>query len=121
MGHLTTWDTFSVSKPKINLTKWDILLFETSPADVFITFQGESGFFFAEVGDNKTNESDHEEECEGEEEKEEITLSKALEMADKLKLYCPSKGIPDDHPQVTSIRSSGQNNEFYHQKHPVVS
>ena len=39
--------------------------------------------------DNKTNEPDNEEEsmkeCEGEE-KEEIALSKALEMADKLKM-----------------------------------
>ena len=44
-------------------------------------------------------------ECEGEEQKEEITLSKALEMADKLKMYCLRKGIPDAHPksQVSDI------------------
>ena len=60
----------------MKLTKWYNLLFETSPGDVFITFQGKSGFF-AEVGDNKTNEPDNEEEsaqkCEREEEMEEIT------------------------------------------------
>ena len=62
-----------------------------------------------EVWDIKTNEPDNEEsvnECEGEEEKEEITLSKALEMADKLKMYCLRKGIPDGHPQVPIIRNS---------------
>ena len=105
----------------MNLTKWDTLLFETSLADVFITFQGKSGGFFAEVCYPKINEPDNEEECEGEEEKEEVTLSKALEMADKLKMYCPRQGIPDAHPQVPSIRNSRQNNEFYHQKHPAVS
>ena len=102
MGHLTKWDTFgtsgiffyhfivmktslsgtlfSVPKPKMNLTKWDTLLYETSPADRFVKFQGKSGFW-AEVRDNKTNEPDNEEEsakeCEGEEEKEEISLNKA--------------------------------------------
>ena len=94
----------------MNLTKWDIVLFETSLEFVFITFQGKSGGFVAEVGDNKTNEPDNEEksvkECEREEEKEEITLSKALEMADKLKLYCLRKGFPDAHLQVPSIRYS---------------
>ena len=78
----------------MNITKWDTLLFETSPTDVFLTFQRKSGFF-VEVGDNKTNEPDNEEEsvkeCDGEDEKEEITLSKALEMADKLKMYCLRK------------------------------
>ena len=49
-GTLTKWATslsgtlFSVRKPKMNLTKWNTLLFGTSPADVFITFQGKSGF-----------------------------------------------------------------------------
>ena len=64
----------------MNLAKWDTLLFETSPADMFITFQGKSGFF-AKAWDNKTNEPDNEKEsateCEREEEKEEIYLSKA--------------------------------------------
>ena len=50
----------------------------------------ENQVFFAEVRDNKTNEPDNEvesvEKCEGKEE-EEITLGKALEMADKLKMY----------------------------------
>ena len=53
----------------MNFTKWNTSLFETSPADVVITFEGKS-FFFAEVGDDKTNEPDNEEEsakeCEGE-------------------------------------------------------
>ena len=56
-GTLTKWDT-SLSgtpqisgtlsfapKPKMNLIKWDTLLFETSLADVFITFQGKLGGF----------------------------------------------------------------------------
>ena len=55
-----------------------------------------------EVGDNKTIEPDIEKEsvkeCEREEAKKEITLSKALEMADKIKMYCLRKGIPDSHP-----------------------
>ena len=76
---------------------------------MFVTFQGKS-VFFAEVWDNKTNEPDNEEEsvkeCEGEEEKEEITLSKTLETADKLKMYCLRKGFPDAHPQAPSIRNS---------------
>ena len=59
--------------------------------------------FFTEVGDNKTNEPDNEEEStkefEGEEAKEEITLNKALEMANKLKMHCLRKGIPDVHSQ----------------------
>ena len=41
---------FSVPKPKINLTKWDTLLFETSPVDVVITFQAKSGFFVQMLG-----------------------------------------------------------------------
>ena len=55
-GTLNKWDTslsgtlFSVPKPKMNLTKWDTLLFETSPPDVFITFQGKSGFFSQKLG-----------------------------------------------------------------------
>ena len=65
---------------------------------MFITFQGKLGFFFfAEVGDNKTSEPDNEKECERNEEKEEITLSK-----------------------VPSIRNSTKNNEFYHQEPPAV-
>ena len=49
-GTLNKWDTslsgtlFSVPKPKMNLTKWDTLLFETSSGDVFITLQGKSIF-----------------------------------------------------------------------------
>ena len=45
---------------------------------------------------------------------EEITLSKILEMADKLKMYCLREGFPDAHPQVPSIRK--KHNELYHQK-----
>ena len=65
MGQSISRDTslsgrlFSVQKPKVNLTKWDTLLFETSLPDVFITFQGKSGFC-REVGDNKTIEPDNE-------------------------------------------------------------
>ena len=61
------------------------------------------------VGDNKTNEPDNEEESvkeyEGEEEKEEIPLNKALEMADKLKMYCLRKGIliPMSKSQVSEV------------------
>ena len=58
-------------------------------------------------------------ECGGEEEKEEINLSKALKMADKLKTYCLRKLILCDHPQVPSIRNCRQSNEFYHQKAPT--
>ena len=45
----------------------------------------------------RTNESDKENEEEKEETEEEITLSKALEMVDKLKTYCLRKGIADAH------------------------
>ena len=86
-GTLNKWDTslsgtlFSVPKPDMNLTKWDTLLFETSPADVFITFQGKSGVFFCRSWDDKTNEPYNEEESanerEREEEKEDINLIKA--------------------------------------------
>ena len=104
MGHL-----FSVPKPKMNFTKWDTLLFEASPADPFITFQGKSGAFLQKLGIIKPmslimNKSAKE--CEGEEEKEEIHLSKALEMADKLKMYCLRKRIHNAHPQVPSIRNN---------------
>ena len=64
-GTLNKWNNllsgtqFSVPKPKMNLTKWNTLLFETSPGDVFITFQGKSEGVFAEVRDNETNESDN--------------------------------------------------------------
>ena len=79
---------------------------------------------FTEVGDNNTIEPDNEKEsakeCEREEAKKEITLSKALEMADKIKMYCLRKGIPDSHPKVPSIRHSRLNNIFYHQKPPTV-
>ena len=48
-------------------------------------------FFLTEAGDNETIEPVNEEKsvkkCEGEEAKEEITLRKALEMGDKLKMY----------------------------------
>ena len=38
-------------------------------------------------------------------EREEMTLRKELEMADKLKMYCFRKGLPDVHPksQVSEI------------------
>ena len=113
-GTLSKWDTslngtlFSVPKPNMNLTKWDTLLFENSPADVFITVQGKSGIF-CKVGDNKTNKPDNEEEsakeCEGEEEKEEITLKQALKMATKLKMYCVRKDFltPTHKSQVSEI------------------
>ena len=51
-------------------------------------------------------------ECGGEEEKEEINLSKALEMADKLKTYCLRKIIHGDHPpkcQVSEITDKAMN------------
>ena len=66
-GTLNKWDTslsgtlFSVPKPKMNLTKWDTLLFETSPADVFISGKIK-GIFGVQVGDNKTNKPDNEDE-----------------------------------------------------------
>ena len=50
-GILNKWDNslsetlFSVPNPKMNLTKWDTLLFETSLAFVFITCKGRSCFF----------------------------------------------------------------------------
>ena len=54
-GTLNKWDNslsgtlFLVPKPKMNLTKWDTLLFETSLAFVFITFKGNK-FFFQKLG-----------------------------------------------------------------------
>ena len=85
----------------MKLTKWDTLLFETSPADLFYNISGKIRGF-AEVGDNKTNgpdnEGDSEKECDREEEKEEITLSKALSVVEKLKKYCLRNGFPDAHP-----------------------
>ena len=86
----------------MNLFKWDTLLFETYPANVFIRFQQKSSFL-ADVRDNKTNEPDNEDEyvkeCDGEEEKGEITLSKVLKMADRREMYRLRKGIPDAHPK----------------------
>ena len=62
------------------------------------------------MGDNKTNEPDNEEksfkECEREEEKEEITWSKALEKADQLKMYYQKKAILYTHPKSQVIRKS---------------
>ena len=40
-------------------------------------------------------EEESKKEYEGEEEEEDITLSKTLEMADKLKMYCLRKGISE--------------------------
>ena len=78
---------------------------------------------FTEVGDNNTIEADNEKEsakeCEREAKKE-ISLSRALEMADKIKMYCLRKGIPDSHPKVPNMRHSRLNNKFYHQKPPTV-
>ena len=91
-GTLTKWDNslsgtlFSVPKPKMNLTKWETLLFEISMDDVFITFQGESGFG------------------------EKLGIIKPISlimMADRLKMYCLRKGIPDAHLKVPCIRNSG--------------
>ena len=82
---------FSVPKPKMKLTKWDTLLFETYPSDVFITFQGKSGFVLQKLGIIKPvglinlNQEESVKECEEEEENEGTTLSKAVVMADKLK------------------------------------
>ena len=53
--------------------------------------------------------------------KKEITLSKALEMADKIKMFCLRNGIPHSHPKVPRIRHSRLNNKFYHQKPPQSS
>ena len=59
MGHFTKWDTFSVRKPKMNLTKWDT-----------------SSFFSSEIGD-KTNENNgNESDKENDEEKEETEEKK---------------------------------------------
>ena len=59
------------------------------------------------------NEKESAKECEREEAKKEITLSKKkMEMADKIKMYCLRKGIPDSHPKVPSIRHSRLNNNF---------
>ena len=44
------------------------------------------------------NQEESAKECEGEEKKEELTLSKTVDMADKLKMYCLRKGFPDAHP-----------------------
>ena len=78
-----------------------------------------------EVGDNNTiepvNEKESAKECGREEAKKEITLSKALEMADKIKMFCLRNGIPDSHPKVPRIRHSRLNNKFYHQKPPQSS
>ena len=55
----------SVPKRQMNLTKWDTLLFETSQADVFVTFKGNSGLF-VEIGDNEPdNEEESTTKCEG--------------------------------------------------------
>ena len=56
---------------------------------------------FAEVGDDKTNEEELEKQYE--EETEEITLGKTLEMADNLKMYCLRKGIPDVPTRASEI------------------
>ena len=115
-GALNKWDTslsgtlFSVSKLKMNLIKWDIVLFETPLEFVFITFQGISsslqklGIINLMSMIMKIEESMKE--CEGEKEKEEITLSKALGMTDKLKMYCLRNRFTDAHLQVSSIRYS---------------
>ena len=59
--------------------------------------------FFLQIGDktneNNGNESAKENKEEKEETGEEIILAKALEMIDKLKLYCLRKGIADAHSQ----------------------
>ena len=69
--------------------------------------------FFLEIGDktyeNNGNESDKENEGEKEEAEEEITLAKALEMADKLKAYCFRKRIADTHSQVSEIEDKIMN------------
>ena len=71
------------------------------------------GFFFAEIRDktyeNNGNESDKENEEEKEETEEEINLTKALEMADKLKTYCLRKVIADVHSQVSEIEDKIMN------------
>ena len=80
MGHLIVW----------NVSGWCVY-------DISVKIR-----FFVEFRDNKTSELDNEEksakEFEREEENEEITSSKSLEMTDKLKMYYPRKAIPDAHP-----------------------
>ena len=58
---------------------------------------------------------------EEEEENEEITSSKALEMADKLKMYCLRKAIPDVHCQVSEIEDKTMNFTMKNPKQPSVS
>ena len=48
-------------------------------------------------------------ESEKEETEEEITLAKALQMADKLKTYYFRKGIADAHSQVSEIEDNIMN------------
>ena len=64
-------------------------------------------FFLTEVGDNKIIEPDNEKNQQNnvkeKKTKKEITLNKALEMADKIKMYCLRKGILDSHSKVPSI------------------
>ena len=69
--------------------------------------------FFAEIGDkineNNGNESDKKKEEEKEETKEEITFAKALEIVDKLKIFCLRNGIADAHSQVSEIEDKIMN------------
>ena len=68
---------------------------------------------FAEIGDktngNNGNESDKENEEEKKETEEEITFTKALEIADKLKIYHLRNGIADAHSQVSEIEDKIMN------------
>ena len=93
MGHFIVW----------NLSGWSVY-----------NISGKIRVFVFVEGDNKTNETDNEqinEECGGEEEKEEINLSKALEKADKLKTYCLRKIIHGTTPkcQVSEITDKAMN------------
>ena len=77
----------------------------------------EKQVFFVEIGDktneNNRNESDKENEEEKEETEEEtgeeMALTKALEMVDKLKIYCLRKGIVDANSQVSEIEDKIMN------------
>ena len=61
------------------------------------------------TNENNGNESAKENKEEKEETEEEIILAKALEMIDKLKLYCLRKGIADAHFQVSKIEAKIMN------------
>ena len=65
--------------------------------------------FFAEIGDKTNENNENESNKEKEETEEEMILAKALEMIDKLKIYCLRKGIADAHSQGSEIEDKIMN------------